>query len=389
MSSAETFRDATAIAGIGYAPFSKCSGVSTASLAVTAIRAAVTDAGLTLADIDGIATHHVNDSASPHEVATALGLDGVSWSHEELGGGSRAPAVVGSAAVACHLGLARHVVVYRALNGRSGFRMGGTGGGAPLGRPDQRYQHPAGLYSPSQSYALGARMHMNRFGTTNEQLGRIAVQQREFAVDNPRALHRTPLSMDDYFAARWIAEPFRLYDCCLETDGACAVVVTTTERARDLAPPTVTIRGFAGVLGPNGFAGGASELTTTPLARLAPVLWSRAGLGPGDIDVAELYDAFTFAVLVALEDFGFCAKGDGGPFVESGATRRGGTVPVNTHGGFLSEGYVHGLNHITEAVQQLRHDAGDRQVAGCETALSTAQPGYLTGITSAVVLRRA
>lgn len=382
------FRDAAAIAGVGYTPFSKRSGVSPLALAATAIRAAVEDAGLTLADIDGIATHHVNESASPHQVAAALGLAPLSWSLEELGGGSRAPAVVGAAALACATGVARHVVVYRALNGRSGMRMGGSSGRSAYVRPEVAFQEPYGLFSPSQSYALGARMHMNRFGTTEEQLGRIAVQQRANAVMNPRAVERTPLTMDDYLSARWITEPFRLYDCCLETDAACAVVVTTTERAGDLARHPVTIRAFASTVGPDGFGRGAADLTTSAAADAAALLYRRSGLGPADIDVAELYDAFTFSALLLMEDFGFCAKGEGGPFVESGATALDGSIPVNTHGGFLSEGYVHGLNHIAEAVQQLRHDAGDRQVDGCETALSTAQPGYLTGVTSAIILRR-
>ena len=381
-------RDATAIAGVGYSPFTKRSGVSPLALAVTAVRDAVADAGLTLADIDGVATHHVNESASPHQVAAALGLSPLSWSLEELGGGSRAAAVVGGAAMACAAGAARHVVVYRALNGRSGTRMGGSTGRSAYVRPEVAFQEPYGLLSPSQSYALGARMHMNRFGTTEEQLGRIAVQQRANAVLNPRAVERTPMTLDDYFAARWITEPFRLYDCCLETDAACAVVVTTTERARDLRRHAVTIRAFASTAGPDGFGRGANDLTTSAAAHAAKLLYERAGLGPEEVDVAELYDAFTFSALLLMEDFGFCGKGEGGPFVESGATALAGALPVNTHGGFLSEGYVHGLNHIAEAVQQLRHDAGERQVAGFETALATAQPGYLTGVSSAILLRR-
>lgn len=381
-------RDATAVAGIGYHPFSKHSGTCTLDMAVTAILAAVADAGLTPSDIDGLATHHVNDSAAVSDVAFALGLDNVSWAHEELGGGSKAPAMVGHAAAAVQHGLARNVVVYRSLNGRSGPRMGGTGGGPVLPRRDVRFQVPYGLVSPSQTYALGARMHMNRFGTTEEQLGRIAVAQRDFAVDNDRAVMRKPITIEDHLASRWVAEPFRLLDCCLETDGACALVLTTTERARDLPHHPVTVRAWASAMGRNGFSHGGDDLTATTASLVARELWSRAGLGPADIDVAELYDAFTYAVLVQLEDYGFCAKGEGGAFVDSGATARGGSLPVNTHGGFLSEGYVHGLNHITEAVQQLRHDAGARQVPGCETALSTAQPGPPTGNSSAVLLRR-
>lgn len=381
-------RDAAAVVGVGYHPFSKNSGVSTLAMAATAIRAALADAGLTLADVDGLATHHVNDSVGPHEVAAALGITGITWSQEEIGGGSKAPVVVGNAAAAVASGLARTVVVYRSLNGRSGPRMGGTGGGAPLVRTDTLFQIPYGLVSPSQVYALSARMHMDRFGTTEEHLGRVAVAQREFARDNERAVMRKPITLQDHADARPVTEPFRLLDCCLETDGACAVVLTTTERAADLPRPPVTVRAWASAFGPNGFGRGATDLTTSTAALVAPTLWARARLGPDDVDVAELYDAFTFAVLVQLEDYGFCGKGEGGAFIASGATGRGGSLPVNTHGGFLSEGYVHGLNHVAEAVAQLRGTAGARQVDGAEVALSTAQPGPPTGMSAAVLLRR-
>jgi acetyl-CoA acetyltransferase len=379
-------RGAAAIAGVGYTPLTKNSGVSPLELALGAIRAAVADAGLTLFDIDGLATHHLNDSAAPSAVRVALGLQDVTWVHEEFGGGSKAPLTVGAAALAVHAGLARHVVVYRAMNGRSGVRMGGSSGPSPA--LDQQYESPYGLLAPAHSYGLGARMHMNRFGTTAAQLGTIAVQQRAFAADNPRALMRSPMTLDDYFASRPIADPFRLFDCCLETDGACALVVTTAERAADLRPPPVAIAGFAATIGPDGWSDGRTPLTTTAAANLAPRLWAMAGVGPEDVDVAEIYDAFTFAVLVQLEDYGFCAKGEGGPMIESGVTARGGALPVNTHGGFLSEGYIHGINHIAEGVSQLRGDAGPRQVPDAEVALCTAQPGYLTGSTSALVLTR-
>ncbi|GAA3137792.1 hypothetical protein GCM10020001_070390 [Nonomuraea salmonea] len=193
--------------------------------------------------------------------------------------------------------------------------------------------------------------------------------------------------MDDYLASRWIAEPFRLLDCCLETDGACAVVVTTAERARALRRPPVLISAAAWGGGTSHLSGGAADPTVTAAAELAPRLYAQAGLGPADIDVAELYDCFTYSVIVQLEDYGFCPKGEGGPYVASGATALGGPLPVNTHGGFLSEGYVHGINHIAEAVSQLRGEAGERQVAGAEVALSTAQPGYVLPATSALILR--
>ena len=381
-------RDQTAIAGIGYAPFTKNSGRTPLSLALEAILAAARDAGIAAGDIDGIATHHVNDSTPVHEVAAALGLRDVPWYHEEFGGGSRAPAVIAQAALAVAAGASRHAIVYRALNGRSGVRMGASGGGRAVPGTELQYQQPYGLLAPSQSYALGARMHMEKYGTTSEQLGAIALQQRANAGKNERALMRTPLTMADYLCSRMIADPFRLLDCCLETDGACAVVLTTRARAADLAQPVVTLRSWASALGPDDLAKPGGDLTRSSASLVAPRLYSMAGVGPAEVDVAELYDAFSFSVLVQIEDFGFCAKGDGGPFVASGAIAPDGALPVNTHGGFLSEGYVHGLNHVAEAVSQLRGQAGDRQVDGATLALCSAQPGYLTGTTSALMLAR-
>ena len=235
---------------------------------------------------------------------------------------------------------------------------------------------------------MAAREHMLRWGTTHEQLGAVAVAQRAFAVHNERALLRKPITLDDYLASRFVVEPFRLLDCCLETDGAVALVVTSAERARDLRRRPVLIRGAAWGSGRTLYSNQQPDATLTAAARMAPRLWELAGVGPAEIDVAELYDCFTYTVLVQLEDYGFCKKGEAGPLVASGATRLGGSLPVNTHGGFLSEGYVHGLNHVCEAVSQLRGDAGERQVEGAELALSTSQPGYVSGNTSALVLRR-
>ncbi|MEV0632598.1 thiolase C-terminal domain-containing protein [Nonomuraea wenchangensis] len=380
------FRNATAIAGVGYTPFTKNSGVSTLTLACRAVLAALADAGLTADDVDGLATHRVGDSAPPTLVGPALGLTDLSWHLDQFGGGSVSHAIVGQAALAVATGTAETVVCYRAINARSEFRMGGTGRGLPVS-PEVQYQAPYGYVAPPQQYAMYARAHMLRYGTTAEHFGTLAVTQRANAAKNPRALMRTPITLDDYLASRWIAEPFRLLDCCLETDGACAVVVTTAERARELRRPPVLISAAA-------WGGGQSHLsagdpTVTAAAGLAPRLYAQAGLGPEDVDVAEIYDCFTYSVIVQLEDYGFCPKGEGGPYVASGATALDGPLPVNTHGGFLSEGYVHGVNHIAEAVSQLRGDAGDRQVPGAEVALSTAQPGYILPATSALILRRA
>jgi acetyl-CoA acetyltransferase len=378
-------RDRAAVAGVGYTPFSRDSGVSTLALAVDAITAALDDAGVSVDDVDGFATHRVGDSVPPWVVAPALGLDDVRWYLDQFGGGSVSHAIVGQAAAACALGLADVIVCYRAINARSEFRMGSTGR-APSPTFDAQYQAPYGYFAPPQQFAMAARAHMAKYGTTTEHFGQVAVQQRANAGLNPRALRREPITLDDHATARPVVDPFRLYDCCLETDAACAVVVTSAERARDLARPPVLIRAAAWGGGHMILNEGRRDLVNTGAAVLAPRLYAQAGLGPGDIDVAELYDCFTYSVLIQLEAYGFCAPGESGPYVASGATALGGALPVNTHGGFLSEGYVHGLNHLAEAVQQLRGDAGERQVPGCEVALSTSQPGYVMGSTSALIL---
>jgi acetyl-CoA acetyltransferase len=234
-----------------------------------------------------------------------------------------------------------------------------------------------------------ARAYMDAYGVGAEDLGRIAIQQRANAALSPRAMMRAPLTMEDYLASRWIVEPFRLFDCCLETDAAVALVVTSAERARDLAQVPVLISGATYGSGHTWYSNHRADWTTTAAAVMSKRLYAMAGLGPGDVDVAELYDAFTPLVLLQLEDYGFCAKGEAAALVAGGTTALGGRLPVNTHGGHLSEGYVHGLNHAIEAVSQLRWAAGDRQVPGAEVALSTGQPGYVAGSSSAVILRRA
>ena len=380
-------RDRVAIAGVGYTEFSKDSGVSTLTLGSRAALAALSDAGLAASDLDGVATFRVGDSVSPTILAQALGLQDLRWYLDQFGGGSASHSIVGQAALAIHAGIAETVVCYRALNARSEFRMGGTGR-PPVDAVETQYQAPYGFFTPPQQFALAARAHMAKFGTTHEQLGAVAVAQRAWAVENERARLRDPITLDDYLASRWVVEPFRLFDCCLETDGAVAVVLTSAERARDLRQPPVLIRGAAWGGGTTLYSNQRPDATRTAAADLAPRLYEQAGVAAGDVDVAELYDCFTYSVLVQLEDYGFCAKGEGGAFAESGATSRGGALPVNTHGGFLCEGYVHGLNHVTEAVSQLRGHAGARQVEGAEVALSTAQPGYVAGCTSALVLRK-
>jgi acetyl-CoA acetyltransferase len=225
-----------------------------------------------------------------------------------------------------------------------------------------------------------AQRHMQEFGTTPEQLAHIPLACRARANANPAAqMHDRPLTIDDYLAARMISDPLRLFDFCLETDGACAVVVTSTERARDLAQPPVLVRAVAQGSVPNPQPGIQFPvlmrdcITELPAKTVADTLYRRAGLGPADVDVAQIYDCFSITVLLQLEDWGFTAKGDGGPFVAGGAIELGGSLPINTGGGHLSEGYIHGMNHILEGVRQIR-GTSTSQVDGAEVCLVTSTP---------------
>ncbi|OSY37074.1 acetyl-CoA acetyltransferase [Pseudonocardia autotrophica] len=324
-----------------------------------------------------------HDTVYAHDLAHAIGVPQLTfWS--DVGPGGVAPAaMVGQAVAAILSGQAETVVVFRELNGRSGRRYGladAAGdrvGGA--GTYDEFFL-PYGLLTPGQVFAMLARRHMAEFGTEPEHLGHIALTCRERANANPAAqMHERTMTMDDYLGSRPIAEPLRLFDFCLETDGACAVVVTSTERARDLRRPPALIRAVAQASIPDPQPGMMypilmrDSLTELPAAAVARTLWSRAGLGPGDVDVAQLYDCFTITVLLQLEDWGFCAKGEGGPFAASGNLGPGGSLPINTAGGHLSEGYVHGMNHVLEGVRQIR-GTSTSQVPGAETCLVATTP---------------
>jgi acetyl-CoA acetyltransferase len=383
-----SLRDQAAIAGVGWAEYSKDSGVSTLTLALRAIRAALHDAGLGLAAVDGVATHGVGDSTPATVVAAALGLRDIRFVLDQVGGGGVSATAVGYAAMAVALGQADTVVVWRALNARSEFRMGGTGRAAPA-LAEFQYQVPYGYLAPPQQFAMAARAYLSTGRISEKVLGTVAVTQREYAQRNPRAMMRTPITMTDYLASPWVAEPLRRLDCCLETDAAVALVVTNTTRAAALSQPAVLISGFATGGGMTLYNTGRTTLIPSAARDLAPRLYASAGIGPGEVDVAELYDAFTFLVPLQLEDYGLVPAEEVGPFILDGGTGPSGRLPVNTHGGHLSEGYVHGLNHVAEAVSQLRGTAGDRQVPDAAVALVSGQPGYVGGATSALILRRA
>jgi acetyl-CoA acetyltransferase len=360
------------------------------ALAARAVKTAVADAGLELRDVDGLATFGTNDSVAPNVLAPALGVQSLSYYVDQFLGGSVSLSVLGQAALAVSAGVAGCVVCYRALNGRSELRMNGSGafsGGQRRLPWDMQVKASAGVIAPAQEIAMAARSHMVRYGTTAEDFGRIAVLSRQHALDNERAMMREPLTMDDYLGSRWIVDPFRKFDCCLETDGAVAVVVVSADRAAHLPHRPVLIQGAAWGGGVNVVNNGHTDLSDSPARLIAPRLFDAAGVGPSDIDFAELYDCFTYNVLSQLEGYGFAEPGGVPAMLADGAfDRASGSLPLNTHGGLLSEGYLHGMNHVYEAVQQIRGDAGHRQVARHDVALVTGQLGYVSGYSSAAVL---
>jgi acetyl-CoA acetyltransferase len=375
-------RDRCAIVGIGSTDFSRNSGRSDLTLATQAALAAIEDAGLTPADIDGIVRCDM-DTVRHNDLAHSLGIPDLTY-WAEVGPGGVAPcAMVGQAVGAILSGQATTVLVFRELNGRSGRRYGLSSatetrvGGA--GSYDEFF-NPYGMLTPGQVFAVMAQRHMIEYGTTAEHLGHIALACRARANANPAAqMYDRQLTMDDYLSARMISSPLRLFDFCLETDGACAVIVTSTERARDLAKPPVLIRAVAQGSIPDPQPGIQfpvllrESITELPARSVATTLYRRAGLGPEDVDVAQIYDCFTITVLLQLEDWGFCKKGEGGPFVASGEIDLGGRIPINTGGGHLSGGYIHGMNHIVEGVRQVRGDSTS-QVPGAEVCLVTCTP---------------
>lgn len=391
-SASYALRDRGAIAGIGSTEFSRASGVSELTLATRAALAAIEDAGLRASDIDGIVRCDM-DNVRPHDLAHVLGLENLDYWGEVGPGGVAPSAMIGQAVAAIMAGQATTVLVFRSLNGRSGARFGQSsalpevvGGNASY----NEYFMPYGLFTPGQVFATLARRHMIEFGTKATDLGAIALTCRQRAQANPAAqMYGRELTMDEYLASRMISDPLRLFDFCLETDGASAVVVTSTERARDLRQLPALVRAVAQGTGRNVQPGlGESalmrpDIVSLPAAAVAKKLYERAGLGPAEIDVAQLYDCFTITILLQLEDYGFCAKGEGGAFASSGAIDLDGVIPINTAGGQLSEGYIHGMNHVVEGVRQIR-GSSTGQVKDVETCLVTSTP-YSPG--SAMILR--
>jgi acetyl-CoA acetyltransferase len=376
-------RDRCAIAGIGATDFSRNSGRSDLTLATQSSLAAIEDAGLTPADIDGIVRCDL-DLVRQNDLVDTLGIPNLTY-FSEVGPGGVAPcAQVGQAVGAILSGQATNVLVYRSINGRSGRRYGlaATGDQTRVGGYGSydEFFNPYGLLTPGQIFAIMAQRHMLDYGTTDKELGSIALICRARANANPAAqMYGRPLTMNDYLSARMISSPLRLFDFCLESDGACAVVVTSAERAADGPKPPALISAVAqgsvaapqpGIQFPVLMR---ESITCLPAKAVAETLYRRAGMGPDDIDVAQLYDCFSITVLMQLEDYGFCSKGEGGAFAASGAIDLDGRIPINTGGGHLSEGYIHGMNHIVEGVRQIRGESTS-QVPGAGVCLVTSTP---------------
>lgn len=386
-SKATSFSGRAAITGVGYTDLTETTPRSVLNLALEAVQTALSDCGLTPSDVDGLCSFGLfNDSVTCQGVATGLGCDDLSYTLDLNNGGSQPAFAVLNAAMAVACGMANTVVVYRALNGRTGKKVGST----RFEAPSSQFRYPIGLSAYPQYIALWARRFMIETGATEEDLAAVVIAQREYSALNTRAVRRSRLTLDEYFSRGYVVEPFRTVDCTVEVDAAVAVVVTSAERAADLAVPAAVIEGGAWVTG-RGAGLDIADLHSWPdFSRncqhlLADRLWASAGLGPADIDVAEIYDCFSPAVLYGLEALGFVDRGGAGEFVRSGQTGAGGSLPTNTHGGLLNEGYVHGMNTIAEAALQVQGRGGSRQVAGAATAVATS--GVLVD-GSALVLKR-
>jgi acetyl-CoA acetyltransferase len=382
-----SFLGSTALAGVGMTALTKASGRSVMSLATEACRAAVDDAGLDLADVDGIISFSFNnDSVSSQAVATVLGLPEPSYLVDVSLGGQAPAFLIMQAAAAIQTGMAKNVLVFRALNGRSGQRVGSTR--APGLAPGFRY--PYGLTAYPQFIAMWARRFLIETGGDGLDLGAVAVAQRTWAADNPRAMRRSPLTIDQYLESPMIADPFRAADCTTEVDGACAVLVTSRTRASDLRHDPVVIQGAAYGTGKrSGLDAGDAllwpDMTRNYTSIIADDLWGSAGITPADVDMAQLYDCFSSSVLLAMEGLGLAGRGEAADMIREGHTLPGGRLPVNTNGGLLAEGYLHGMNTVAEAVYQLQGRAGTRTVEDAESCVVTS--GALTD-GSALVLTR-
>jgi acetyl-CoA acetyltransferase len=374
----------TAIAGIGQTEFSKDSGRTELRLACEAVLAALKDAGLTPKDVDGMVTFTL-DRNDEIDIARNIGIPELTFYSRVPHGGGAAGGTIHQAAMAVATGMAKCVVAYRAMNERSWYRYGMSVLRPSVPTADMVHYSwitPFGLSTPASWVAMFARRYMHEFGATSEDLGRVTVADRKHAATNPNAFfYERPITLEDHQASRWIVEPLRLLDCCQESDGAVAIVITSAERARDLAQPPALIEGVSqGVAYEQWSMNSYYREIISDLPEMGLVarqVWEQSGLGPSDVGAAMLYDAFTPMVLVQLEEFGFCGRGEAKDYVADGGIEIGGHLAVNTNGGQLGEAYIHGMNGIAEAVRQVRGTAVN-QIDGLEHAMATGGTGVPT-----------
>lgn len=356
-------RDKAAIVGIGQTEFSKNSGRSEMQLACEAVKAALDDAGLSPSDVDGMTTFTL-DTNDEIEVAANVGIGDLTFFSRIPHGGGAAIGVMQQAVMAVATGVAECVVVYRAFNERSGRRYS-VGISDGIVTPDLihwSWYLPFGLLTPASWVAMFTQRYMHEYGCKSTDLAQVALSTRKHAVNNPNAFfHGKELTLEEHQASRMISEPLRLFDCCQESDGGCAQIVTTVERAREMKAGGAVIRGVAQAAGrqqenmTSFYRPSISYLPEMDL--VAKQVWAQSGLGPDDIDAAIIYDAFTPIVLWQLESFGFCERGEGKDFVKDGNLEVGGRLPCNTNGGQLSEAYIHGMNGVNEGVRLIRGES--------------------------------
>ncbi|MGZ6734722.1 MAG: lipid-transfer protein [Nocardioides sp.] len=382
---------AAAIAGIGATEFSKESGRSELQLSVEAVQAALADCGLSPSDVDGLTTFTM-DTSSEIAVARELGIPELRFFSRINFGGGAACATVQQAAMAVATGVADVVVAYRGFNERSGARFGQVSVAAATqvntNGLDNAWTYPFGLGTPAATVAMQARRYMHEYGATSEDFGRVAVADRRHAASNPAAFfYGRPITLAEHQASRMITDPLHLLDCCQESDGAVALVITSAERARDLAQPPAMIAAAAQGSGRDQYVMTSyyrDDIGIPEMGVVGRELWRQSRLSPAEIQTAVLYDHFTPYVLMQLEELGFCGRGEAPGFIADGAIELGGRLPINTHGGQLGEAYIHGMNGIAEAVRQVRGSSVN-QVDAVENVLVTAGTGVPT---SGLVLTR-
>ena len=381
------------IAGLGTTEFSKNSGRTEIRLAMEATLAALADAGIDPSEVDGFSSYSI-DKVPEYEIARLLGANNIKFFSQVPHGGGAACAPILHAAMAVATGIAKTVVVYRAMNERSWYRFGngnyGFGSSPIVENVNYGWYMPYGFHTPAAWVGMFAQRYMHAYGATSEDFGRVAVAARDFAATNPTAFfHGKPITLEEHQASRWICEPLHLLDCCQESDGAVAMVITSTERARDMKQKPVIIKGAA-----QGLSDGQQIMTSyfrkditglPEMGLVAKQLWQQSGLSAEDIQTAVIYDHFTPFVLPQLEEFGFVKRGEAKDFIRAGEHARGGKLPINTHGGQIGEAYIHGMNGVAEGVRQVRGTSVN-QVNDVHNVLVTAGTGVPT---SGVILGEA